>query len=179
MTQTESKAAEASEVQRGSPFGRAALRIHHQRATSRGERAQLRRVSLHREAPPGAFWEVLHSAGLEPEAMSDDRLDLWVYLVAAMTRHPHARGARLGRVLAQHGTAASRIERWLRRNRPSAAAELSRLLSVLPAGTALDWDRLGWLLVKWTIEDRRRFAADYFAQKRRVERAAEQEETDG
>lgn len=160
------------EVATRSPFGRAALLVH-TRHLGRGGRAQLRRVRFHREAPPAAFWQLLSSTDLHPDQMDDPDLDRWIYLVESMTRHPHKRGQRPGRVLADKGVAASRIERWLRRDQQTAAAELSRLLSILPAGTSLDWDNLGWLLTRWEVEDRRRFASDFFAQARRNSRNKE------
>ena len=52
---------------------------------------------------------------------------------------------------------------------------MGRLLSILPADTPVDWDVLGWLLRGWDEQDRRRFAGDYFAERRRRERAASKE----
>ena len=152
-----------------SRYARVATEVHHR--GSRGERAVLRRLALHSASPPAEFWEALGRAGMQPEAFQDQEFDFWMGILPVMARHPHEGRAYAGRLLARARVSSSRVERWLRRDRRSALGELSRLVSKLPAGEGLNWTQMGRLLHGWSVEDRRRFAADYFAEYRRLEKS--------
>jgi hypothetical protein len=116
----------------------------------------LRRLGNRRgRIPPEVFWRII------------DRYDIqlptepfWQAILPSMVVHPHVRGMRPGRALADAGVSATRVERWLRFSLVRAQEEAPRLLSQIKSG--IDWVSFGHLLRSWKEEARREFARDYF-----------------
>lgn len=136
----------------------------HSDGVTRGERAELRRMRSE-EIPPGIYWRLTEK--LTWPRGRDEFDGYWMAVLPLMTRNEHRPKARPGRVLAEAGVKAPRVERWLRRDRDSAWAETGRLLS-MTKGAPLDWARFGYLLYAWDEPKvKREFAREYFRAARR------------
>lgn len=134
-----------------------------------------------RRARPGdlggpAFWKLavdhLEPAGLLPAPSApwrDDAERRWVVIVAGMAEMAgqHARGRRLGRVLAEVGVSEARVLRLLRAEGEALLQTVRPIVHQLAtAGARLDWTDLADLVTSdgrpWQTEVRRRIALDYY-----------------
>lgn len=148
-----------------SRLARIASEVHSDRVT-RGERAELRRMRPD-AIPPEVYWRLTDR--LQPTPHPADE-PFWLTVLPLMTRHPHRKGQRPGRVMAEEGVSPARVLRWLRRDRDSAWSEARRVLSCL-GDRGIDWSVMGSLMARWQDTDLRRgFARDFFSARRRIER---------
>jgi len=106
------------------------------------------------EPPPDEFWQIVARYEISPR---DE--EFWLAILPSMVECPHAFVAP-GDAVARAGVAKARVERWLRLDQARAWREANRLLARLDAG--LDWTRFGPLLYRWSEEDRRTFARQFF-----------------
>lgn len=122
-------------------------------ATTRGERAMLRRLNA-ASVPPSTYWRIADRFEL---AQHED--SFWLSLVPMMVDHPHG-ALSPGAALAGSGVSGVRLERWLRLDKLRAQREARRLFG--RCEQALDWARLALLLWEWSEAERRRVARDFF-----------------
>ena len=161
MTQDQVEPTGAETADERSPWSQlasVAVRVQSEGVT-RGERAELRRMRG-RDIPPEVYWRLTEQLDWPRDRQEFDRY--WMTVLPLMARNKHKRSKRPARALAVAGAKAARVERWLRRDRDSAWAEASRLLSVTK-GAPLDWAVLGYLLYAWDDPAvKRDFAREYF-----------------
>lgn len=124
----------------------------------RGDRAELRRVSVSR-TPPAPFWKIVGRYAIRP-----NEEDFFIGVIPAMVLCPHKPGRSPGRVLRAAKVSAARVERWLRMNRATALRECQRILA--QARDGVDWAELGTLLYLWERPQgnalRRKLARSYY-----------------
>lgn len=123
--------------------------------SSRGERAELRRMHAGDGFLPEPFWRIVDRYDVRP---GDE--PFWIDVIPLMVVHPHDSELTPGRALARAGVSPGRVERWLRLDAVRARGEARRLLARLTTG--LNWVRFARLLRFWSEAERLSFARDYF-----------------
>lgn len=123
---------------------------------SRGERAQLRRLTPDPEViPPAVFWRLADRCGISPRYE-----EAWLAILPLMNLRGHASGRSLGEALATWGVSEMRVRRWLEMPLEKMRTEARRVFTQVKE--PVDWSELGPLLFWGDAWRRKKVARDYF-----------------